>query len=79
MMRYGRLPAEDAPSALIETYKQSSLENVFLSLCLKSGDDDERDSKALCNFNEFLQQNSLFLKHDFLDHTYSSKEEYIKE
>ena len=44
-MRYGRLLAEDAPAALIETYKQTSLENVFLSLCLKSGDDDERESK----------------------------------
>ena len=79
MMRYGRLLAEDAPSALIETYKQSSLENVFLSLCLKSGDDDERDSKALCNFNEFFQQNSLFLKHDFLIIHTHPKEEYIKE
>ena len=68
MMRYGRLLAEDAPSALIETYKQSSLENVFLSLCLKSGDDDERDSKALCNFIEFI------LEICFLDHTYSSME-----
>ena len=44
-MRYGRLLAEDAPAALIETYKQTSLENVFLSLCLKSGDDDDRESK----------------------------------
>ena len=45
MMRFGRLLAEDAPAALIETYKQTSLENVFLSLCLKNGDDDDRDSK----------------------------------
>ena len=39
-MRYGRLLAEDAPAALIETYKQSSLENVFLSLCMSSGDQE---------------------------------------
>ena len=45
MMRFGRLLAEDAPSSLIETYQQTSLENVFLSLCLSNGDDDERDSK----------------------------------
>ena len=45
MMRFGRLLAEDAPASLIETYRQTSLENVFLSLCLSNGDDDERDSK----------------------------------
>ena len=41
MMRFGRLLAEDSPTALIETYQQSSLENVFLSLCMKTGDDDD--------------------------------------
>ena len=46
MMRYGRLLAEDAPAALIETYKQSSLENVFLSLCMSSGDQEAADT---CN------------------------------
>ena len=44
MMRYGRLLAEDAPAALIETYKQSSLENVFLSLCMSSGDQEAADT-----------------------------------
>ena len=40
MMRFGRLLAEDSPAALIETYNQTNLENVFLSLCLKTGDDE---------------------------------------
>ena len=41
MMRFGRLLAEDSPTALIETYQQSNLENVFLSLCMKTGDDED--------------------------------------
>ena len=46
-MRFGRLLAEDSPAALIETYQQSNLENVFLSLCMKTGDDeDEADSSV---------------------------------
>ena len=46
-MRFGRLLAEDSPTALIETYQQSNLENVFLSLCMKTGDDeDEADSSV---------------------------------
>ena len=43
MMRFGRLLAEDSPTALIETYQQSNLENVFLSLCMKTGDDEHQD------------------------------------
>ena len=47
MMRFGRLLAEDSPTALIETYRQTNLENVFLSLCMKTGDDeDEADSSV---------------------------------
>ena len=40
-MRFGRLLAEDAPAALIQTYGQASLESVFLSLCMDNGDTDE--------------------------------------
>ena len=40
-MRFGRLLAEDAPAALIQTYGQTSLEAVFLSLCMDNGDTDE--------------------------------------
>ena len=40
MMRFGRLLAEDSPAALIETYQQTNLENVFLSLCLNTGHDE---------------------------------------
>ena len=40
MMRFGRLLAEDSPAALIETHNQTNLENVFLSLCLKTGDEE---------------------------------------
>ena len=41
MMRFGRLLAEDAPAALIQNYGCSSLEAVFLSLCMDNGDTDE--------------------------------------
>ena len=39
-MRFGRLLAEDSPAALIETHNQTNLENVFLSLCLNTGDEE---------------------------------------
>ena len=45
MMRFGRLLAEDSPAALIQNYGQSSLESVFLSLCMDNGDTDE-ESRA---------------------------------
>ena len=45
MMRFGRLLAEDAPAALIQNYGQTSLEAVFLSLCMDNGDTDE-ESRA---------------------------------
>eukprot|EP00090_Calanus_glacialis_P013108 TRINITY_DN21732_c0_g1_i1.p1 TRINITY_DN21732_c0_g1~~TRINITY_DN21732_c0_g1_i1.p1 ORF type:complete len:794 (-),score=171.87 TRINITY_DN21732_c0_g1_i1:630-3011(-) len=46
MMRNGRLLAEDSPASLIESYKQSSLEDVFLSLCMNNGDIDNKSSRA---------------------------------
>ena len=45
-MRNGRLLAEDSPASLIESYKQSSLEDVFLSLCMNNGDIDNKSSRA---------------------------------
>ena len=45
MMRHGRLLAEDAPASLIQSLGQTSLESVFLTLCMDSGDEESRDSK----------------------------------
>ncbi|XP_046651593.1 ABC transporter G family member 20-like [Daphnia pulicaria] len=36
MMRSGRLLAEDSPENLLRDYNQTSLENVFLELCMKN-------------------------------------------
>ena len=48
MMRSGKLLAEDSPTALMETYQQSNLENVFLSLCMKTDEDEaEPDKEAV--------------------------------
>ena len=44
MMRSGRLLAEDAPSNLLERYGETSLESVFLKLCL--ADDDDVDEAS---------------------------------
>jgi hypothetical protein len=35
-MRSGRLLAEDSPENLLRDYNQTSLENVFLELCMKN-------------------------------------------
>jgi hypothetical protein len=35
-MRSGRLLAEDSPENLLRDYNQTSLENVFLELCIKN-------------------------------------------
>ena len=45
-MRNGRLLAEDSPASLIESYNQSTLEDVFLSLCMNNGDIDNKSSRA---------------------------------
>jgi hypothetical protein len=38
MMRSGRLLAEDSPENLLRDTNLSSLENVFLELCMKNND-----------------------------------------
>ena len=38
MMRSGRLLAEDSPENLLRDTNLSSLENVFLELCIKNND-----------------------------------------
>jgi hypothetical protein len=54
MMRNGRLLAEDSPASLIESYKQSSLENVFLSLCMNNGDIDKSSRASPDNLDEVV-------------------------
>ena len=39
MMRFGRLLAEGHPDTLLEEYGRTTLEDVFLRLCV--GDDEE--------------------------------------
>jgi hypothetical protein len=41
MMRSGRLLAEDSPHSLLHTFMLSSLEDVFLKLCVKESADAE--------------------------------------
>ena len=54
MMRNGRILAEDSPASLIESYKQSSLENVFLSLCMQNGDTDKSSRASPDNLDEVV-------------------------
>ena len=53
-MRNGRLLAEDSPALLIESYQQSSLENVFLSLCMNNGDIDKSNRASPDNLDEVV-------------------------
>ncbi len=47
MMRFGRLLAEGHPDTLLEEYERSTLEDVFLHLCLGDETDKIRESKKL--------------------------------
>jgi len=54
MMRNGRLLAEDSPANLIQSYKQSSLENVFLTLCMNNGEIDNSNRNSPDNLDEVV-------------------------
>ena len=43
-MRHGRLLAEDSPSRLLDIYNHSSLEDVFLELCIREESADNEIS-----------------------------------
>lgn len=47
MMRSGRLLAEESPEHLLRIYNLSSLENVFLKLCMKDEGTDQEASAPL--------------------------------
>ncbi len=46
MMRSGRLLAQDSPANLLRNYRLKSLEDVFLKLCMKDGNNKRSDSAA---------------------------------
>ena len=72
MMRFGRLLAEDAPSALIQTYGQASLESVFLTLCMDNGDTDE-ESRDRSKENSIELENIVSRENNEVDNIVEAK------
>lgn len=44
MMRFGKLLSEDCPTKLLQEYEMTSLEDVFLHLCMQ--DEDKRNGRC---------------------------------
>ena len=51
MMRSGRLLAEESPANLLGNYGFSTLEDVFLKLCMKDGNTKVKDAMILSASN----------------------------
>ena len=49
LMRHGRLLAEDCPTRLLDIYNHSSLEDVFLELCIKEDQGECPEDEKLNN------------------------------
>ena len=71
-MRFGRLLAEDAPSALIQTYGQASLESVFLTLCMDNSDTDE-ESRDRSKKNSIELENIVSRENNEVDNIVEAK------
>ena len=55
LMRNGALLAEENPSKLMETYNLTSLEDVFLKLCMR------KNSQVIFEYNRFMTVISVLI------------------
>nr|QUF59474.1 ATP-binding cassette transporter Abch-like1 [Brachionus angularis] len=58
LIRSGRILTENSPDYLLETYNESSLENVFLKLCIKDQDLSISTSKNINGFENPVYENA---------------------